>query len=185
MPDAASFIAWSGLERLELYVFVFSGALALAIASTALINRLTHRGRNMRQVAAGDKLVDLLAMGLCIWLGYAFVNEPAQLPGIAALFAVSLLAAALGAHVMLTTHAHDVRAPAHCGMLARREMSLRVAWDGDPARMQATDDFTQRWTWTSNPRRTQARCLSAARSMHMTHAAMRVRSRQRYQVKRH
>jgi hypothetical protein len=51
--------------------------------------------------------------------------------------------------------------------------------------MQAADDFTQRWTWTSNPRRTQARCLSAARSQHMTHAAMRVRSRQRYQVKRH
>ena len=185
MPEGAGFIAWSGLERLELYVFVFSGALLLAIASTAFVNRLTHRGRNMRQVAAGDKIVDLLAMGLCIWLGYAFVNEPAQLPGIAALFAVSLLAAALGAHVMLTTHAHDVRAPAHCGMLARREMSLRVAWDGDPARMQAADDFTQRWTWTSNPRRTQARCLSAARSMHMTHAAMRVRSRQRYQVKRH
>ena len=94
MPDGADFIAWSGLERLELCVFVFSGALLLAIASTAIVNRFAHGKRNMRQVAAGDKIVDLLALGLCIWLGYAFVNEPAQMPGTAALFAVSLLAAA-------------------------------------------------------------------------------------------
>jgi NAD(P) transhydrogenase subunit beta len=183
MPDAAGFIAWSGLERLELYVFVFSGALLLAIASTVFVNRLTRGKRNMRQVAAGDKLVDLLALGLCIWLGYAFVNEPAQLPGAAALFAVSLLAAALGAHVMLTTHEQAARAPAHCGLMARRAAALHVAWDGDAA--QPADDFTQRWTWTSSPRRTQARCLSSARNAHVAHATMRVRSRQRHQIKRH
>jgi NAD(P) transhydrogenase subunit beta len=183
MPDAADFIAWSGLERLELYVFVFSGALMFAIASIVFVKRLAHRRRSARQAAAGDKIVDLFALGLCIWLGYAFVNEPAQLPGAAALFAVSLLAAALGAHVMLTTHEHDARAPAHCGMLARRSASVLVAWDA--ARMQPADDFTQRWTYTSNPRRTQARCLSSARNVHLAHAALRVRSRQRYQLNRH
>ncbi|WP_109479576.1 NADP transhydrogenase subunit beta [Paraburkholderia sp. C35] len=185
MPDDAGFIAWSGLERLELYVFVFCGALLLAIASTSIINRFARGKRNARQGAAGDKVVDLLALGLCIWLGYAFVNEPAQLPGAAALFAVSLLAAALGAHVMLTTHEHAAHAAAHCGVTARHSASLRVAWDDVPTRMQAADDFTQRWTYTSQPRRTQARCLSAARQMHLTHAAMRERSRQRYSIKRH
>ncbi|MBN3765782.1 NADP transhydrogenase subunit beta [Burkholderia sp. Ac-20365] len=185
MPDAADFIAWSGLERLELCVFVFSGALLLAIASTAIVNRFAHGKRNVRQVAAGDKIVDLLALGLCIWLGYAFVNEPAQLPGTAALFAVSLLAAALGAHVMLTTHEHAAHAAAHCGVSARHSASLRVAWDGDPARMQAADDFTQRWTWKRDPRRTQARCMSAVRQMHTTHATIRVRSRQRHQARRY
>ncbi|ACC73804.1 NADP transhydrogenase subunit beta [Paraburkholderia phymatum] len=184
MPDGADFIAWSGLERLELYVFVFSGALMVAIASIVFVRRLTHGRQNARQAAAGDKIVDLLALGLCIWLGYAFVNEPAQLPGAAALFAVSVLAAALGAHVMLTTHEHTMRAPAHCGMLARRSASLRVTWDGDAARMQPSDDFTQRWTYTSHPRRTQARCLSSARNAHLAHVTMRVRNRQRHQVNR-
>ncbi|MPW21031.1 NADP transhydrogenase subunit beta [Paraburkholderia sp. CNPSo 3157] len=185
MPDCASFIAWSGLERLELYVFVFVGALLFAIAAMMLANRMKHGRRSMRQGAAGDKLVDMLALGLCIWLGYAFVSEPAQMPGIAALFAVSLLAAALGAHVMLTTHEHHARTPAHCGLSSRRGTSLRFAWDGDPSHGQPADDFTQRWTWASNPRRTQARCASSARNMHLTHAAVRVRSRQRYSAKRH
>lgn len=184
MPDCASFIAWSGLERLELYVFVFAGALLLAIASTVLVNRLKHRSRSMRQGAAGDKAVDMLALGLCICLGYAFVNEPAQLPGIAALCAVSLLAAALGAHVMLTTHEQHARTPSHCGIASRRGMSSRVAWDGELLHMQPADDFTQRWTWYSNPRRTQARCASSARTLHVTNATMRVRSRQRYKAKR-
>ncbi|MBP0596356.1 NADP transhydrogenase subunit beta [Paraburkholderia sp. LEh10] len=183
MLDCMGFIAWSGLERLELYVFVFAGALLFAIAATTLVGRLTHNRPNIRQGAAGDKIVDIVALGLCIWLGYAFVDEPAQIPGIAALFAVSLLAAALGAHVMLTTHEHH--APAHCGMTARRGASLRVAWDGDAARMQPADDFTQRWSWTSSRRRTQPCCASSARHTHMTHATMRVRSRQRYQIKRH
>ncbi|MEI5999099.1 NADP transhydrogenase subunit beta [Paraburkholderia bengalensis] len=183
MPEWSGFIAWSGLERLELCVFVFAGALLLAIASTVSVNRLVHGGRSVRQGAAGDKVVDMLALGLCIWLGYAFVNEPAQLPGAAALFAVSLLAAALGAHVMLTSHEH--RAPAQCGMAARRAASFRLAWDGDAARMQPADDFTQRWTWTVSTRRTQARCVSSARSTHLTHAAMRVRSRQRHHVRRY
>ena len=185
MPDCAGFIAWSGLERLELYVFVFAGALLFAIAATLFARRLTLGKRNVRQGAAGDKIVDMFAIGLCIWLGYAFVNEPAQLPGIAALFAVSLLAAALGAHVMLTTHEHHARTPAHCGIASRRSTSLCVAWDGDPSHMQPADDFTQRWTWSSNPRRTQPHCASSARNMHVPHAALRVRSRQRYQIKRH
>jgi hypothetical protein len=185
MPDCASFIAWSGLERLELYVFVFAGALLLAIAAMMLVNGMKHGRRSIRQGTAGDKLVDMLALGLCIWLGYAFVNDPAEMPGIAALFAVSLLAAALGAHVMLTTHEHHARAPAHCGLSSRRAMALRFAWDADSSRMQPADDFTQRWSWTTNSRPAQARSASSARNMDLTHAAVRVRSRQRYKAKRH
>ncbi|RQR33645.1 MULTISPECIES: NADP transhydrogenase subunit beta [unclassified Burkholderia] len=185
MPDWASFITWSGLERLELCVFVFAGALVIAITATVLVNRLTHGRRNTWQGAPGDKVIDMVALGLCVWIGYAFVNEPAQTPGIVALFAVSLLAAALGAHVMLTMHEHHARAPAHCGMSPRRGATLRLAWDGDPSHLQPADDFTQHWTWSINPRRAQPRCASSARNAQMTHATMRVRSRQRHQAKRH
>lgn len=187
MPDFAGFVAWTGLERLELCVFVFAGALLLAVAAIVAVSRLKHQRRSARQGAAGDKILDMLALGLCIWLGYAFVNEPAQLPGVAALFAVSLLAAALGAHVMLTTHEQHARALAHCAARARRNTTWRVAWDGDLAQGQPRDDFTQRWSWLSTPRRTQPRCASPSRNphvTHITHAAMRANSRQRYQVKR-
>jgi hypothetical protein len=178
MPECAGFIAWSGLERLELYVFVFAGALLLAVAAIGVVNRLKHGRRSIRQGASGDKLLDLLALGLCIWLGYAFVNQPAQLPGVAALFAASLLAAALGVHLMLTTHEQHAHALAHCGARARRATTWRVAWDAEPAPMQPRDDFTQRWSWSSNPRRTQPRCASSSRN------ALRVQGCQRHQVRR-
>jgi len=184
MPDFASFIAWSGLERLELCVFVFAGALLLAIGAIVGVNRLKHGRKSVRQGAAGDKILDALALGLCLWLGYAFVSEPSQLPGIAALFAVSLLAAALGAHVMLTTHEQHAHALAHCAARTRRNTTWRIAWDGDQAHGQPLDDFTQRWSGFSNPRRTQPRCASSAGSLHVSHAAMRASSRQRFQSRR-
>ena|SRR5258705_4639985 len=183
MPDGAGFIAWSGLQRLELYVLVFAGALTCAVSAIEVLKR---RGKqivqNVRKGATGDKLVDLSALALCIWLGYGFVTEPTQTPGVEALLAVSFLAAALGAHLMLTSHEHPAGTPAHCGVSSRRGVSLRVAWDVDPSRVQPADDFTQRWTWMNDARRLQAH--GAASSRH-AHAVVRERSRQRYPVKRH
>jgi hypothetical protein len=178
MPDWAGFIAWSGLQRLELCVFVFAGALLMAIAAIAVVNRVRQGHRNARHGAAGDKILDMLALGLCLWLGYAFVNEPSQVPGIAALCAVSVLAAALGAHVMLTTHEQHAHALAHCGVRARRHAAWRVAWDGDSAQRQPRDDFTQRWSGSNNPRRTQPCCAA------LPNGSMRMRSHSRHQVRR-
>jgi hypothetical protein len=185
MPDGTGFIMWSGLQRLELYVFVFAGTLLFAVSAIGLLKR---RGKqvlqSVRKGATGDKLVDLLALALCIWLGYGFVTEPTQTPGVEALLAVSFLAAALGVHLMLTSHdEHHGHTPAHCGIASsRRGASLRVELDVDPLRAQPFDDFTQRWTWTTSQHPSHAQRASSARHVQ---AVARVRSRQRYWAKRH
>jgi hypothetical protein len=150
---------------------------------------LKRRGKqvlqSVRKGATGDKLVDLLALALCIWLGYGFVTEPTQTPGVEALLAMSFLAAALGVHLMLTSHDHHAHAPAHCGMASsRRGASLRVALEVDPLRAQPFDDFTQRWTWTASGHPSRAQRAQRASPARHVHAVARMRSRQRYPAKR-
>ncbi|OLL29143.1 hypothetical protein BTH42_23885 [Burkholderia sp. SRS-W-2-2016] len=97
VPTAAS----DNTERLALCAAVFIGALIFAQSSLAFCKL---RGALQRDALAlpGHHLVNLLALLLCGWLGYSFATEPAQLFGLAELLAMSALAAAIGAHLMIS-----------------------------------------------------------------------------------
>jgi NAD(P) transhydrogenase subunit beta len=85
---------------IEVYVAVFIGALLFAISATAWC---ISRGWLIAQgvVHPGTGVVNLTAILLCVWMGYGFVTEHAQPLGRAVLLAMSLLATALGAHLMM------------------------------------------------------------------------------------
>jgi NAD(P) transhydrogenase subunit beta len=96
-----SVAAHANTERIELYAAVFIGALIFAASAIAFCKL---RGALQLEAVArpGHHLVNLFAMLLCGWLGYSFVTEQAQPVGLAALLAMSALAAAMGAHLMVS-----------------------------------------------------------------------------------
>src|SRR5258708_14884832 len=84
----------AGIERVESCVAVFIGGLVFAGSVIAFCK--LHGALNDRSaVFPGYKLVNIVALLLCAWLGYAFVTEDTQNFGVAALLAMSVLAAAL------------------------------------------------------------------------------------------
>ncbi|MCC8394834.1 NAD(P)(+) transhydrogenase (Re/Si-specific) subunit beta [Paraburkholderia sp. MMS20-SJTR3] len=101
VAHAVSPAARDNTERLALCAAVFIGALIFAQSSLAFCKL---RGTLQIEALAlpGHHLVNLLALLLCGWLGYSFATEPAQLFGLAELLAMSALAAAIGAHLMIS-----------------------------------------------------------------------------------
>ncbi|MDE1179748.1 NAD(P)(+) transhydrogenase (Re/Si-specific) subunit beta [Paraburkholderia sp.] len=95
--------AWESIQRAEMYIAVFFGALMFAGSAVAFGK---WRGaldlRDARR--PGYSLVNLGAVILCVWLGYDFVTRDMQPFGMSALLSMSGLAAALGAHLTMTTH---------------------------------------------------------------------------------
>ncbi|MEZ0603716.1 NAD(P)(+) transhydrogenase (Re/Si-specific) subunit beta [Paraburkholderia sp. IW21] len=129
--------AQAHVERIELYATVFIGALIFATSTIAFCKL---RGALALNAAArpGHGIVNLLALLLCGWLGYGFVTEQAQPFGFAALLAMSALAAALGAHLMVSrdysrdhdAHAHAFAGRCHGSTVARQGLLARVEWHG-------------------------------------------------------
>jgi hypothetical protein len=88
------------LMRIVLYLAVFGGALIFA-AST--VTWLVSCGKFARvTVHPGGGVVNLTALLLGAWMGYGFVTEHALGFSVAVLLVMSLLAAALGAHLMVS-----------------------------------------------------------------------------------
>ncbi len=161
-------------ERFAMYIGVFAGALLLAASAIAFF-RL--RGpMNMRVAACpGCAVVDLTALLLCAWLGYGFVTDITQTFGLAALLATSGLAAALGAHLMMTVDdrfglsfaAAGDEHHFHCRVVQARAVGVRFE--------------TQRWTVAGDVR--TSRCMTAA-SRNGNRLAARERGRERPRVTR-
>lgn len=142
-------------ERVELYVAVFTGALIFATSAMAFCKL-----RGALEFAAvarpGHDIVNLLALLLCAWLGYGFVTEQAQPFGLAALLAMSVVACAMGVHLMISREFFNDRARSHdSGALAfvsrchsphpgygptpeRRSLLARIEWRGGEE---------QAWAW--------------------------------------
>ncbi|NPT55921.1 NAD(P)(+) transhydrogenase (Re/Si-specific) subunit beta [Paraburkholderia elongata] len=135
--------AQANVERIELYAAVFIGALVFATSAIAFC---TLRGTLDLSAAArpGHGIVNVSALLLCGWLGYGFVTEQAQPLGLAALLAMSVLAAALGTHLM-TNRAYPNNPGAHvlagcCHArrhtrcytlkLKRQRLLARIEWHG-------------------------------------------------------
>ncbi|AXL50029.1 hypothetical protein DSC91_002054 [Paraburkholderia caffeinilytica] len=141
--------AQANVERIELYAAVFIGALVFATSAIAFCKL---RGvLDLRAVARpGHGIVNVSALLLCGWLGYGFVTEQAQPFGLAALLAMSVLAVALGTHLMTSreystdrnSHAHafagrcDGSAPEQRGLLAR------IEWHGGEEQAWALREIT-------------------------------------------
>ncbi|MFM0377108.1 NAD(P)(+) transhydrogenase (Re/Si-specific) subunit beta [Paraburkholderia strydomiana] len=89
------------LERIELCMAVFAGALIFATSAIAFCK---FRGVLPLRVAArrGHDVVNVAAFLLCGWLGYGFATEAVQPFGLAALLAISALASSIGVHAMLS-----------------------------------------------------------------------------------
>ncbi|RKF38412.1 NAD(P)(+) transhydrogenase (Re/Si-specific) subunit beta [Paraburkholderia fungorum] len=139
----ATVTARANVERIELYAAVFVGALVFAASAIAFC---TLRGVLDLSAAArpGHGIVNVSALLLCGWLGYGFVTEQAQPFGLAALLAMSVLAAALGTHLMAKRayssnprahafsgrgHAHgDARC--HAITLGRQGLLAQIEWHG-------------------------------------------------------
>jgi NAD(P) transhydrogenase subunit beta len=100
-PSSLASLNRANLERIELYVAVFIGALIFATSAIAFCKL---RGVLPLRAAArpGHDVVNAAALLLCGWLGYGFVTEQAQPLGLAALLAMSALASSIGVHVMLS-----------------------------------------------------------------------------------
>lgn len=136
-----SVAARANVERVELYVAVFIGALIFATSAIAFCKL---RGALQWSAVArpGHGIVNLFAMLLCAWLGYGFVTEQAPPFGLAALLAMSALASALGVHLMISReyseghaagHAIQVHAfAARCDGFAmgKRGLLARIEWHG-------------------------------------------------------
>ncbi|MFM0156748.1 NAD(P)(+) transhydrogenase (Re/Si-specific) subunit beta [Paraburkholderia sediminicola] len=130
-------------ERIELYAAVFIGALIFA---TSAIEFCKLRGALALSVTAhpGHRIVNVLTLLLCGWLGYGFVTERVQPFGLPALLAMSALAVALGAHLMASrayssnprAHAFTGRRHHHALTLERLEqlephgLLARIEWHG-------------------------------------------------------
>ncbi|MFP3566307.1 NAD(P)(+) transhydrogenase (Re/Si-specific) subunit beta [Paraburkholderia sp. SIMBA_030] len=142
LQSALSSAAQANVERIELYGTVFIGALIFATSAIAFckLRGLLDTKDASTSAHPGHRLVNLLALLLCGWLGYGFVTEQAQPFGLAALLATSALAAALGAHLMVSreyANGHGVRAYAFAGRChglvpARPDPLANIEWqDGD------------------------------------------------------
>lgn len=144
--------------RIGLYLAVFAGALIFA-AST--VSWLASRGRFAARLAVhpGSGVVNLTALLLCVWMGYGFVTEHALAFGVAVLLAESVLAAALGAHLMVSGGAgfgryrlaasFGGRSPVRCGVVPRRVvLAVPEGFEWPDEQMPALfdDDFAQSWS---------------------------------------
>ncbi|MGF7130073.1 hypothetical protein P3T40_001548 [Paraburkholderia sp. EB58] len=143
---------------IEVYVAVFIGALLFAVSATAWC---ISRGWLIAQgvVHPGTGVVNLTAILLCVWMGYGFVTEHAQPFGLAVLLALSLLATALGAHLMINAGTArgryafagglGQRSMVRCGVVQRRGV-LNVLegfeWPDDHMPALFDDDFAQSWS---------------------------------------
>ncbi|SEA96467.1 NAD(P)(+) transhydrogenase (Re/Si-specific) subunit beta [Paraburkholderia sartisoli] len=176
-----------GIERVESCVAVFIGGLVFAgcaIAFFKLHGLLVDRNAAF----PGYKIVNVVALLLCAWLGYAFVTEDTHNFDVAALFAMSLLAAALGAH-MMTAADHEPHAPAfaipgarvhaRCGVMHRRGILERIELRGDPSHIVPGDDFsTPCWSLRDE-------CGVQRAGAYRRGVEWRYRGRQRYRAMRH
>lgn len=177
----------AGIERVESCVAVFIGGLVFAGSAIAFFEL---RGAiNDRSAALpGYRIVDVIAFLLYLWLGYAFVTEDTQNFGLAALLAMSVLAAALGAHLVTTAddpHPHAFAASggrAHhvrCGVVHRRGMLARIELRGDPSHSISGDDYsTPSWALRDDA------CDVQRSGAYRRGAEWRYRGRQRYRALR-
>jgi NAD(P) transhydrogenase subunit beta len=142
--------AQANVERIELYAAVFIGALVFATSAIAFCKL---RGvLDLSTVALpGHGIVNVLALLLCGWLGYGFVTEQAQPFGLAALLAMSVLAVALGTHLMTSreysTNVRDSHCHAFAGRcdgfaLERRGLLARIEWHGGEEQVWALREIT-------------------------------------------
>ena len=146
------------LMRIVLYLAVFAGALTFAVST---VSWLALRGRFAARLAVhpGGGVVNLTAVLLCVWMGYGFVTEHAPAFGVAVLLAESLLAAALGAHLMVGCSAgfgrygqaagFGERSPVRCGVVWRRvALAIPEGFEWPDEQMPALfdDDFAQSWS---------------------------------------
>jgi H+-translocating NAD(P) transhydrogenase subunit beta len=142
----------------EVYAAVFVGALIFAVSATGWC---ISRGWLIAQgvVHPGTSVVNLTALLLCVWMGYGFVTEHAQPFGLAVLLAMSLLATALGAHLMMSAGAArgryafvaglGQRSMVRCGVVPRRSVLNMVdgfEWPDDHMPALFDDDFAQSWS---------------------------------------
>lgn len=144
------------LMRIALYLTVFAGALIFA-ASTVIW--LVLCGKLARvTLHPGGGVVNLTALLLGVWMGYGFVTEHALGFGVAVLLVMSLLAAALGAHLMVSGSAGNgryglaasfgERSPVRCGSVRRRvvlAMPEGFEWPDEQMPALFDDDFAQSW----------------------------------------
>jgi NAD(P) transhydrogenase subunit beta len=146
------------LVRIVLYAAVFAGAL-ISAGSAVLWLALSGRFAARMAVRPGGGVVNLAALLLCVWMGYGFVTEHAPTFGVAVLLAESLLAAALGAHLMVSSSVgfsryglaggFFERSPVRCGVVRRRvALAVTEGFEWPDERMPALfdDDFAQKWT---------------------------------------
>ncbi|PZR42472.1 NAD(P)(+) transhydrogenase (Re/Si-specific) subunit beta [Paraburkholderia fungorum] len=147
----------TNVERFELYTAVFIGALVFAACAIAFC---MLRGTLNLSAAArpGHGIVNVSALLLCGWLGYGFVTERAQPFGLAALLAMSVLAAALGMHLMANraySHFHNsgayafgarrhARGDARCHGGTRKQQGVlaRIEWHGGEEQTWALREIT-------------------------------------------
>lgn len=143
--------------RIELYLAVFIGALIFAASAIAwLASRGTFTARIALHPGAG--MVNLTALLLCIWMGYGFVIEHAQSFGLAVLSAMSLLAGAMGAHLMINAGVargrygfpamSGRRSTVRCGTVRRVALCVSedFEWPDDQMPALFDDDFAQSWS---------------------------------------
>lgn len=146
---------YADLDRVELYVAVFIGALIFAASAVAWF-----RLRGVLDVRAavhpGAGIVNLTAFVFCIWLGYGFVTEHAQRFDVAVLLAMSSLAAALGVHVTMNTAgkrplarcagARGQRPQRRCDVLRNCALDQGFEWPDEQLQALLDDDFAQTWS---------------------------------------
>ncbi|NKJ45168.1 NADP transhydrogenase subunit beta [Burkholderia sp. SG-MS1] len=139
-------------ERIELYAAVFIGALIFATSAIAFCKL---RGALQLNTIArpGHRIVNLFAMLLCGWLGYGFATEQAQPFGLAALLAMSALASAMGAHLMISReysagheegrvlHAHAFAARCDGVDMSKGGLLARIEWHGGEEQAWALRDM--------------------------------------------
>jgi NAD(P) transhydrogenase subunit beta len=129
-------------ERIELYAAVFIGALIFATSAIALC-KLRGALQLNAIVRPGHRIVNLFAIVLCGWLGYGFATEQAPPFGLAALLAMSALASAMGAHLMISReysargcdeghalHAHAFAARCDGVDTCKRGLLASIEWHG-------------------------------------------------------
>lgn len=122
------FSVWADLERFELDSAVFIGALVFASSAIALCKL---RGvLPLKEIARpGYRIVNLIAILLCGWLGYGFVTEQAQPFGLAALLATAALACAIGVH-MTTSREYSGGCALATLATGRRGLMPCIEWHG-------------------------------------------------------
>ncbi|WP_042329349.1 NAD(P)(+) transhydrogenase (Re/Si-specific) subunit beta [Paraburkholderia ginsengisoli] len=135
-------------ERIELYAAVFIGALIFATSAIAF-SKLRGALQLKTIARPGHRVVNLLAMLLCGWLGYGFATEQAQPFGLGALLAMSALACAMGTHLMISreySDGHDDNHALHMPAFAARCDGVAMYKRGLLARIEWHGGEEQAWT---------------------------------------